>query len=71
MLREVKDTVDSLDGTEELLDNTPPRNVTVAVYVNNQCAARNQSVSAWSISKSHVHHECGCAGSCQRQRLSV
>jgi hypothetical protein len=40
ILHELKDAVDSIEGQEDILDNTPPRNVTMSIYVNNQCVAR-------------------------------
>lgn len=41
MLHERKDAVDRLEDDEELPDNTPHRNVILAVYVNNKCATRH------------------------------
>lgn len=41
MLHERDDAVDNLEGNEELPDNTPSRDVIIAVYVNNKYAAHH------------------------------
>lgn len=46
-LHEYKDAVEDSPEDEEVPDNIPPRNVTVAIYVNNQYAF-HQSISVAS-----------------------